>query len=148
MKIPPGLFDPSGKASASWVSIYAVDGENETELREFGPKINGEGDNTSCYVLAAPGDILRVKYSLYGGEAEFLDLVVDGILRDSLVNSHIKTEPKKGYAGAFDWALYQVKNGPRASALQQWQMVVQHRTNGKGIPSTLKIIKFFANQLC
>jgi len=66
---------------------------NEDEAKEF--DIPADGNKFSCYVLTKPGHVLtaRSAVSLASDVEEFVDLVVDGVLR---ATSSIKKGAEKG----------------------------------------------------
>lgn len=58
-----------------------LQGSNGEELKEYGATTNGT--HSTCYVLTSTKDIITLHQKLSPGVAEFVDLQVDGILRES-----------------------------------------------------------------
>jgi len=97
MKVPIGLFDPQGKVAKGSVHLEA----NGEEVEEFGLTVTGK--HSTCYALVSPGDVLPANFSVNSGlAAEFADLVVDGILRNTAPN----TRGAKVFTYIFDRGLY------------------------------------------
>jgi hypothetical protein len=92
MKHPPGLHDNRGRAGKGLVGLTA--GEDKIPLEEFGTWTGG--NETNCYVLTSPGDIIGVRFALNPGVGDFVDLVVDGIRRESTANNRLAETPFKG----------------------------------------------------
>lgn len=81
MRLPAGILDMQGEKALGTIVLKGSNGE---KLKEFG--IENDGINGRCYVLTAPGDNIVVNYVLNPGVAEYVDVQVDGILRDSSSN--------------------------------------------------------------
>ncbi len=125
MKIPANFLDANGKPAKGEVILVRDDGDEAT-MEELGTV--HEHNEISCYVIASPGEILKVRFALNAGIADQADLVVDGILRSSIQN-----KSSKGFKGAFDRALYkdQKPNG-RRGATKFCSMRVKERSTANG----------------
>jgi hypothetical protein len=90
-----------------------------------------EGRHFKCYVLAAPGDTIttRIEDTLEDGVEEFVDLVVDGVLRST--SSAIRKRKGKKYSNSasFERVQYHRFDGEKKKGLKQGDMVVQLREN-------------------
>ena len=92
MKGPPGIMNSEGVEGEIDVSL---EGSNGKYLEEYGASITAVTNTSTCYVLTALHDVLSIHYILGRGVADFIDIVVDGILRESV--SHSKPDiPFKG----------------------------------------------------
>jgi hypothetical protein len=89
---------------------------NENDAKEF--EIPADGNKFSCYVLTKPGHVLtaRSAVNLASDVEEFVDLVVDGVLR---ATSAIKKGAEKGkkatvHKPSFEKVLfYRYENGKK-----------------------------------
>jgi len=115
---------------------------NEKDAQEF--NIPADGNKFGCYVLTAPKDILSVRtaITLADGVEEFVDCVVDGVLR---ATSQIKKGKGKKTTDktVFDKVLfYRFENG-RKRGLKMGQIEVASRDSTKGadlLPTLLCLI--------
>ncbi|TEY47576.1 hypothetical protein BOTCAL_0304g00110 [Botryotinia calthae] len=110
MKIPPGLIGFDGKVLKG--EVYLTSGNsgtpgNRTKLLEEGMK--REGNHFTCYALTAEDDAIVPCFSISSGAVEFVDIVVDGILRAS----HSNEAAKKTLSKKFEWFVGQVKSNNR-----------------------------------
>ncbi|KAH8670237.1 hypothetical protein BGZ60DRAFT_563742 [Tricladium varicosporioides] len=106
-------------------------GDTDIDLKEF--DMLGDGKTSNCYLLTSPGDILtpHLAISLTHQAEEFVDVVVDGILRAS---SGVKKGGKaKNFTNhvTFDKVLSYTFKGNKRKALMASQMVVQTRDASK-----------------
>lgn len=124
MKLPEGLLNIKGTRALGVVELRDTDGN---DLREYG--VAQKGFQTTCWVLTSPGDVISAPFSMDPGVADFADLVVDGILRDSISVS----APTKSLKGIFKRVCHQprLKNDKRGG-LKFCKMVVQSRDTTKG----------------
>jgi hypothetical protein len=124
MKLPEGILNVKGMKASGVVQLQGSDGN---DLREYGS--TNEGVQTTCLVLTAPGDIITVPFILNRGVADFADLVVDGILRDSTSVS----APNKSFKGNFKRVCHQerFKNDKRRG-LKSCKMEIQSRDTESG----------------
>ena len=65
------------------VTVF-LKGSNGEILKEYGASIEAETNTSTCFVLTALDDILSIHYVSDPGLVDFLDVVVDGILRESV----------------------------------------------------------------
>ena len=128
MKHPPELLDVHGKARKGRVVLTA--GEVETTLNEFGTWV--ENSQTNCYVLTSPGDVIAVRFELRPEACDFVDLVVDGIRRDSIA---INRQSGKIFRGAFERVCHQTRiYGPdKRKVLKSCEMIVRERSTKQGV---------------
>lgn len=124
MKIPPGILDPKGQAAKGVVYLEA----NGDDVREYGLTV--DGNHSTCYVLVAPEDVITANLSVNSGvSAEFADLVVDGVLRNTWPN----TRGARILRYAFDRAVY---TGVQIGETKKWKtyakMKVIERDSFKG----------------
>jgi hypothetical protein len=111
-----------------------VDGQVQIELNKV-PGLEFEIPQNDqfykSYVLSAPGDTISIDSRTFLEEdvEEFVDLVVDGILRNS---SAIKTGngKKPGHHVLFDRVLFYRFNGDKKKGLKTGVMKVQVRNSG------------------
>jgi hypothetical protein len=124
MKLPEGLLNIKGKRALGVVELRGTDGN---DLREYGT-VN-DGIHTTCLVLTSPGDIISVPFTIDPGVADFADLVVDGILRESAFVSG----PTKSLKGHFRRVSHQsrLKHNKRGG-LKFCKMEVRSRDAEKG----------------
>lgn len=120
-------------------------GDTDIDLKEF--DIPGDDKTSNCYLLTSPGDILtpHLAISLTHQAEEFVDVVVDGILRAS---SGIKKGGKaKNFTNHvnFDKVLSYTFKGDKRKALVANQMLVQTRDTSKGIHYYLVLL--YSNSL-
>jgi hypothetical protein len=119
MRIPAGILDIHGKQAFGNIVLKGSNGE---KLKEYGTEITGS--NGSCYVLTAPGDNIIVHYVLNPGVADFVDLQVDGILRESSSNPR----PDKEFRNKIKKVSHQERNNKGVlGALKSSSMQVQAR---------------------
>jgi len=125
MKTPTGPLNIHGKAAKGTVVLKGNDGE---DLQEFGGKT--VGNQASCYALTSLGDIITVHFALSPGVADFVDVVVDGILRESVSNAR----PDKLFKGSFKKVCQHDRfhRSDRRAAFKFSKMVVQNRSTQKG----------------
>lgn len=110
MKIPPGLTGFDGKALKG--EVYLTSGNsgalgNRTKLLEEGVK--REGNHFTCYALTAEDDAIVPCFNINSGVVEFVDVVVDGILRAS----HSNEARTKNFSKKFEWVVGQTKSRNR-----------------------------------
>ncbi|KAF7911234.1 uncharacterized protein EAF01_002741 [Botrytis porri] len=110
MKIPSNLTGFDGKALRG--EVYLTSGNsgplgNRTKLLEKGMK--HEGNHFTCYALTAENDAIAPCFNINSGVIEFVDVVVDGILRAS----HSNEGATKNFSKKFDWVVGQIKSGNR-----------------------------------
>ncbi|KAF7960704.1 hypothetical protein EAE96_000378 [Botrytis aclada] len=110
MKIPTGLTDFNGKALKG--EVYLTSGNsgtpgNRTKLLEKGMK--QVGNHFTCYALTAEDDAIAPCFTINSGVNEFVDVVVDGILRAS----HSNESATKNFSKKFEWAVGQIKSSNR-----------------------------------
>jgi hypothetical protein len=108
-----------GKASISLNAADGIEFEAPPQDRHF-----------KSYVLAAPDDTIttRIEDSLEDGVEEFVDLVIDGILR---ATSPIKKGRGKKHSNitTFDRVHHYRFDGDKKKGLKQGEMVIQLREN-------------------
>ncbi|TGO13027.1 hypothetical protein BTUL_0078g00360 [Botrytis tulipae] len=110
MKIPPGLTGFDGKALKG--EVYLTSGNsgppgNRTKLLEEGVK--REGNHFTCYALTAEDDAIVPCFNVNSGVVEFVDVIVDGILRAS----HSNEAGTKNFSKKFEWVVGQIKSRNR-----------------------------------
>ncbi|TGO27640.1 hypothetical protein BPAE_0039g00500 [Botrytis paeoniae] len=110
MKIPPGLTGFDGKALKG--EVYLTSGNsgtpgNRTKLLEEGMK--REGNHFTCYALTAEDDAIAPCFNINSGVVEFVDVVIDGILRAS----HSNEGATKNFSKKFEWVVGQIKSSNR-----------------------------------
>ncbi|TGO65445.1 hypothetical protein BCON_0002g00270 [Botryotinia convoluta] len=110
MKIPPGLTGFDGKALKG--EVYLTSGNsgtpgNRTKLLEEGMK--REGNHFTCYALTTEDDAIAPCFNINSGVVEFVDVVVDGILRAS----HSNEGATKNFSKKFEWVVGQIKSSNR-----------------------------------
>lgn len=89
---------------------------NEKEATEC--DVLAEGAESTCYALAAPGAVISVRFAttLAPDVEEFVDLVVDGVLR---ATSKVKTGGKKTvHADLFERVLFYRFDGDKKKGLK------------------------------
>ncbi|CAD6442253.1 57e1e1d9-6f0f-4b10-a119-c831c10e5764 [Sclerotinia trifoliorum] len=101
MKIPSGLLGFDGKPVKGEICLKG--GRENGKLHEEGMK--REGNHFSCYALTAEGDAITPCFSINSGVVEFVDVVVDGILRAS----HSNEKATQAFSKKFEWVAGQVK---------------------------------------
>ena len=125
MKLPKGLLDPKGQAAKGWIMLEV----NGVQAQEYGQTM--DGNHSICYILAAPGDTISASIAVNSGvSAEFADLVVDGVLRNSSSNSR----GAKVFRHNFDRAVYsgiQIGETKRGRTLGRMKIVQRDSANGK-----------------
>jgi hypothetical protein len=125
MKIPSGLLDWQGQdAKAS----FHLEGSSGQRLQEFGFK--ADGIHASCHVLTSAGDVLKTWFEIHPGVAEFVDIIYDGVLRDS----HANPNPGKVWNGtAIKVCQYNSRGKTgKLSGLKYVKPIVQARNREKG----------------
>ena len=124
MKLPPGLLTAEGKAANGCVQLRGSDGKC---LKEYGT--NNEGIYATCLVLTSPGDIITSSFVLDPGVADHVDIVIDGIRRESSSSSGAD----KCFNRIVKRACYQdrLKNGKRGG-LKSSAMEIQSRKTDNG----------------
>lgn len=124
MRLPEGILNVKGRKAIGLIQLQGSDGN---DLREYGS--TNEGVQTTCLVLTSPGDVITVSFLLDRGVADFADLIVDGILRDSTSVS----AANKIFKGTFKKACHQerLKNGKRGG-LKACKMEIQSRDTESG----------------
>ncbi|TAQ85614.1 hypothetical protein B7494_g6057 [Chlorociboria aeruginascens] len=140
MKVPDDLPGHQGELIKGWVTIQTSDDqknnqddgqdkdqkEKKKKLLEYG--LVREGNSSTCYALASPGDLLTVRFaftSLIAAEM-FVDCVVDGVLRASVYSA----KAVKSQRNAFSRVCVRERvNGQwgRKLGMKTGQMVVQNR---------------------
>jgi len=87
MKTPPSTINAKGELDKGTVNLCSAHHpkreEKDAHLQEFGVEI--DGTTTTCYVLTTPGDIIEVDYAFNAGIVGFIDFVVDGVRRKTVV---------------------------------------------------------------
>lgn len=133
MKLPEGLLNIKGNRAFGFFELQGTDGN---DLREYGTVT--DGIHSTCLVLTSPGDVISVPFLIEPGVADFADLVVDGILRESASVSGL-TRPIKGH---FKRVSHQrkLKNNKRGG-LKFYKMEVQRRDARKGETTGTKYSK-------
>jgi len=124
MRAPQGLLGADGKPGKA--NVLLASGMNGNPLQEYGYKV--EGNQTTCYVLASPGDIITVPFSLNAGIGDFVDLVVDGVLRKSAT---VHQRGKK-FGKTFKKVCYSELKWGRRAGLKSYKMEVRSRNTKKG----------------
>lgn len=143
MRAPPQLLGINSQPGDAEVTICADHGNGVLEpLKEYGESIMH--NQMSCYVLTAQGCVTSVKVVLRSEKSmDIIDLVVDGVLRNSATNSHHSRMLEK----VLDRAMYQQKaNGKKAAPLQYCQMEMRARYTDKG-KSAYKQSNVFSRRL-
>jgi hypothetical protein len=123
MKIPEGLLTAQGKKAAGAVYILGTDGQY---LREYGTA--QDGIYSTCLVLTSPGDMITGSFALEPGLADHVDLVVDGIRRESSSSSG----SDKSFNRMYKRACYQEKKDNRTGGLKSCAMMIQTRKADEG----------------
>ncbi|KAF4626609.1 hypothetical protein G7Y89_g11549 [Cudoniella acicularis] len=115
------------------VKGHSVFSSSEVELQEF--EIPSDGQKSSCYVLTSPGDNLtvRIAVTLAPQVEEFVDLVVDGILRASTPIKKTKTK-NFNYDVSFDKVLFYAFKDDKKKGLKLGHMQIQSRDTSKDLP--------------
>ncbi|KAJ8065973.1 hypothetical protein OCU04_005070 [Sclerotinia nivalis] len=101
MKIPSGLLGFDGKTVKGEICLKG--GGDNGKLHEEGMK--REGNHFTCYALTAEGDAITPCFNINSGVVEFVDVVVDGILRAS----HSNDKATQAFSKKFEWVAGQVK---------------------------------------
>ncbi|EDN95979.1 predicted protein [Sclerotinia sclerotiorum 1980 UF-70] len=101
MRIPSGLLGFDGKPVKGEICLKG--GGDNGKLHEEGMK--REGNHFTCYALTAEGDAITPCFSINSGVVEFVDVVVDGILRAS----HSNEKATQAFSKKFEWVAGQVK---------------------------------------
>jgi hypothetical protein len=124
MKLLEGVVAVNGAKAKGEAKLRSSDGQ---VLSEYGTVNNGV--YATCFVLASPGDIITAPFALRRGVADFADLVVDGIRRDSVS----ATRQDRSFSRIFRRACYceKLKNG-KTGGLKSCHMKVQSRDIEKG----------------
>ncbi|KAM3080061.1 hypothetical protein ACMFMF_003473 [Clarireedia jacksonii] len=104
MKVPAGLLGFSREVVKGEISLRG--GDNKP-LLEYG--VEQVGNHITCYALTAEDDAIIPYISITSGTEEFVDIVVDGILRAS----HSNDKGTKKTTKNFDWVCGQIKQGNR-----------------------------------
>lgn len=132
MKIPTGLLGFDGKVVKGEICLKGGDG---TKLHEEGLK--REGNRFTCYALTSEDDAITPCLAINSGVVEFVDVIVDGILRAS----HSNDKPTAQFSKNFDSFFGQVKEGHQ-NITKSYQLQVARRN----IEKSQSII--FSNALC
>lgn len=124
MELPEGLLTVKGTKATSVVRLLGSDGRLLREYSTVNSRIY-----TTCLVPTSPGDIVTALFVLQPEVADFVNLVVDGIRRDSASTSG----PEKSFNRIFKRACHQGKhkNG-KTGGLKSCTMEVQSRNADKG----------------
>ncbi|KAF7863911.1 hypothetical protein EAF04_006876 [Stromatinia cepivora] len=101
MKIPSGLLGFDGKTVKGEICLKG--GGDNRKLHEEGMK--REGNHFTCYALTAEGDAITPCFNINSGVVEFVDVIVDGILRAS----HSNDKATHAFSKKFEWVAGQVK---------------------------------------
>lgn len=128
MHLPEAARDSNTKATENVVRILKAG--TKYPLDEYG--FQEHGRESKCYVPVSRGDQLAVKFTLKSGQLEFVDLLVDGILRWSSYN---KLATLRHSRTIFE--VCHCTQGRRKGKLQISEMVVKNRTNWAGQSPTL-----------
>jgi len=128
MKAPKGLLTFDGKIGKGEVVLTAGDG---TVLKEYGGQV--EGTTTSCYVLTSPEDLIKLKVVMNPGVAHFADLVIDGVLRNTVYNSAFDAAKPTPFRKTIEKAFYQERVNNRVRAATYCTMKVKARNTSKGM---------------
>jgi hypothetical protein len=124
MRLPEELLTATGTKAAGVVELRGSDGN---PLREYGTM--NQGLYTTCLVLTSPGDIITVSFVLSPGVADYADLVVDGIRRDSA--STLRAD--MSFNRVFKRVCYQgTLNNGRKGGFKSCAMEVRSRNAEKG----------------
>ncbi len=131
MKSPPDLHDNIGRVGRGSVVLVTGYGLETRELQEFGTIT--EGNTSTCSVLVAPDMNLYPRWSINAEIAEFVDVVVDGVLRGSVLNHSIHTL----FQNSLDKVLYQPLDSKskvgKLGGVKNCQMQVTIRDASKGM---------------
>ncbi|KAB8304325.1 hypothetical protein EYC80_003735 [Monilinia laxa] len=104
MKIPASLLDFNGKVVKGEICLK---GGNSTKLLEEGLK--REGNHFTCYALTSEDDSITPCLAINSGVVEFVDVIIDGILRAS----HSNDKPTTQFSRNFGTFIGQVKEGSK-----------------------------------
>ncbi|QSZ37527.1 hypothetical protein DSL72_008625 [Monilinia vaccinii-corymbosi] len=121
MKIPAGLLGFDGDAVKGEICLK---GGNGARLLEEGMK--REGNRFTCYALTSEGDAITACLAISSGVVEFVDVIVDGILRAS----HSNDKSTKHFSKNFDTFIGQVKEGNKY-VNKSYQLQVTKRNTDK-----------------
>ncbi|KAH8598118.1 hypothetical protein B0O99DRAFT_738961 [Bisporella sp. PMI_857] len=125
MKIPPGLRNHRGKEGSGNIELVGIDGQ---PLNEYGVSI--DGNTIFCYALTAPGDVLTVQYEIGAGVVDFIDVVIEGILRESAYPATTEIRKCKGSIKKFCESGKLIrKSNPKRSAYRYSQLEVRQRSS-------------------
>lgn len=121
----------------AFVTLYVLNSENHT-IQEI-PSILESNTNHAaiCYVAVSDGERLTVQWEFTNAEPQYVDLIVDGILR----NSSFERRSLKKNKGEFVRALHKttLETGKK-SKLLTCNLVVEARDNTKGIYGVQSLI--------
>lgn len=118
MHFPDELLGFDGKAMKG--EVYLKGGTN-AKLKEEGMK--QEGNHFTCYALTAEDDAITACLTINSGVVEFVDVVVDGILRAS----HCNDKATKKFTKNFDWFAGQVKTTRNIIVAKSYQLQIAKR---------------------
>lgn len=124
MRIPETVLDSSGGHGSGFVIVM----RNEKKVPEYG--VIQTSTETKCYIAVSPNDRLSIHYSIGSGEKEYIDMIVDGVLRYSTLN----TRSAATNHGAFTQVCYCKPNqdNGRKGKMQVCNMVVNKRNTNHG----------------
>jgi hypothetical protein len=130
MKVPAGLLGFNGEVVKGEIGLKVLRDEDSNSLLEYG--VEKVGNHITCYISPTEGDVIMPHISITSGTEEFVDIVVDGILRAS----HSNDKGTKKTTKNFDWVCGQIKQGNRY-VNKAFQMQVAKRNVDKCKLSTL-----------
>jgi hypothetical protein len=135
MKLPAGLLDTNGKPAKGWIYLRGSDGEI---LQEFGEA--GVNTRASCHALTSVGDNIEIEFLLNPNIAQFVDVLIDGVLRETASTKNAN----KVFKGHITKVWHQQRTGngvgsERMGALKYCTMIVQPRNASKGLFSNLSL---------
>lgn len=122
MKIPAGLLDFDRNVVKGEICLK---GGNSAKLLEEGLK--REGNHFTCYALTSEDDAITPCLAINSGVVEFVDIIVDGILRAS----HSNDKPTAQFSKNFETFVGQVKEGNKY-VNKSFQLQVAKRNTEKG----------------
>lgn len=126
MHLPPEILDVNGDPGFGTIFLRGSNGE---VLMEFGQM--DAGVNRSCYVLTSTDDTIVVHFSLKPGVADFVDLQVDGIVRES--QSHSTSKLEKEFKNSFRTVWHRERHGKGVlGVVKNCRMQVVQRDQGHG----------------
>ena len=127
MRLPESLAGPKPKSSRKKIVDAVSLCANSEILQELA--VRDSGNSIQCLVPVSLGDKLSVQFHIPCGEFEIVDLVVDGILRETSFNNRVS----KTHNGSFTKVCHcERRDTGSMGGIQHYDMVVTERTKTHG----------------